>query len=407
MNYDICIIGGGAAGMMAAIVAKQKNPALNVLILERLSRVGKKLSLTGNGRCNITNRELSVKNYHGAQPEFVLPFFENFSVSDTERFFEKLGISIIYEESKGYPASLQAASVTDALRFSCDELGVVTECEQKVIDIQKNSGGFCVITDKNKFSATAVVVTSGLLSGGEKLGCDGSMLELLKKMGVSCNAMSPAIVQLKTDTEIVRQLKGIKVNAMASHISKNTVVREEFGEVLFCDYGLSGPPILQLAGGCSVNDVILLDLAPCSALDELKDKLIKRAENLKYRKNDEFLSGFINKRLGQVILKTCGISLNDYVSTLNHSDIEKICRRIKSFKATVRGHNGFANSQVTKGGLLCREFDKQTLMCKKIPGLFAAGEILDIDGDCGGYNLQWAWSSGYAVGIAAACYTEK
>ncbi len=408
MKSDICIIGGGAAGMMAAIAAKEKNPSLRVVILERLSRVGKKISVTGNGRCNITNKNPDISRYHGMLPSFASPLLERFSVEFTEAFFENIGVPIVYEGDKGFPASFQAASVTDALRFHCDELGVITECEQRVTDIQKDGGGYLVVTDKSRFFAKAVIAAAGMLSGGEKFGCDGSAFSILKNMGIRYSAPSPAIVKLKTDTEIVRQLKGIKVNAGVSVYDKKGILkRTDFGEVLFCDYGLSGPPILQVSGDCNEGDTVSLDLVPYLNFALLKEKLTARAKNLTSRNCDEFLSGFINKRLGQVVLKRCNLPLNYAVSLLGAKDIDSVCRMLKAFKTTVRGLGGFLDSQVTRGGLLCSEFDNVTLMCKKHSGLFAAGEILDIDGDCGGFNLQWAWSSGYAAGLAAADYVER
>lgn len=407
MIYDICIIGGGAAGMMAAITAKRINSRLNVLILERLPRVGKKLSLTGNGRCNITNRSAGQNNYHGETPSFCLSAFGRFGVSETESFFKEIGVPIIYEGDKGYPASLQATSVTDALRFCCEESGITVLCEQKVADIKKAGKDFSVTATDRTFRTHAVIAAAGMLSGGEKLGCDGNVYGILKKLGIKTVKPRPAIVQLKTDTEFVRQLKGIKVNADVTLLSKNKEKRREYGEVLFCDYGVSGPPVLQLSGDAEENDTLKLDLIPAVNRDTLLKDLLERQKNLKSRKNDEFLSGMLQKRLGQVVLKRCGVSLSEGVTALSYGDICKIRDNIKCFTLTVTGNNGFINSQVTKGGLSCKEFDSTTLMCKKTGGLFAAGELLDIDGDCGGYNLQWAWSSGYLAAASAAEYVMR
>ncbi len=406
MIWDILIIGGGAAGLFAAVSAKGKNENLNIAIIERLDRVGKKLALTGNGRCNITNRRPDIARYHGRQPQFIESAFSRFTLADTERFFCELGTPIIYEGDKGFPASLQAASVTDALRFRCDESGVVTKCGQRVTDIKKKGDLFSVTTDKGEERAKAVIVAGGMLSGGEKLGCDGSVYGIIKRLGIEGVSPSPAIVQLKTETDFVRQLKGIKVDAEATVLRSGKAVRHEFGEVLFCDYGISGPPVLQLSGSCREGDTVSLDLMPSIEKSVLINMLLSRRENLKNRKNDEFLSGFMNKRLGQVALKRAGLSLGDGVSELSDGDIKAIAAQIKAFSLKVTGNTGFNNSQVTAGGLACREFDSETLMSKKIGGLFAAGEILDIDGDCGGFNLQWAWSSGYCAAMGAAEYVK-
>ncbi len=406
MIYDICIIGGGAAGLMAAVTAKAESRSLQVVVLERLDRVGKKISLTGNGRCNITNRKLETKNYHGKNPQFTEGIFSRFSVSETEDFFESIGVPIVYEGDKAFPSSLQAASVCDALRFRCNELGVETRCNEKVKDIKKQGSVFNVYTETGVTAAKAVIAAAGMLSGGERLGCDGSVMGILKRLGLKAAAPRPAIVQLKTNVDFVKQLKGIKVNAEALLTRDGRIVRCENGEVLFCDYGLSGPPILQLSGSACTDDIISLDLLPNINKSELEKKLILRKENLSARQNDEFLSGLINKRLGQVILKRAGLKMTDPVCKLSPDDIKRICYNIKAFTSTVTGNTGFINSQATNGGILTDEFDCDTLMCRKIKGLFAAGEILDIDGDCGGYNLQWAWSSGFVAAKAAAEYIE-
>ncbi len=406
MIYDICIIGGGAAGLMAAVTAKEVNRKLRVVVLERLDRVGKKISLTGNGRCNITNRFIETKNYHGKNPQFTKGVFSQFSVTETEEFFDRIGVPIIYEGDKAFPSSLQAASVTDALRFRCDELGVETRCKEKVNDIKKQGDFFNIYTETGAVCASAVIVAAGMLSGGERLGCDGSVMGILKRLSLNAVAPKPAIVQLKTNVDFVKQLKGIKVNADVLLTRDGHIVRHENGEVLFCDYGLSGPPILQLSGSAREGDVVSLDLMPSTDMTELEQKLFLRKKNLSARQNDEFLSGLINKRLGQVVLKRAGLKMTDPVYGLLPDDIKRICCNIKAFKATVTGNTGFVNSQVTSGGILTDEFDENTLMCRKISGLFAAGEILDIDGDCGGYNLQWAWSSGSVAAKAANKFVE-
>lgn len=401
MFFDLCIIGGGAAGLMAAITAKEANAKLNVCIMERLDRVGKKIALTGNGRCNITNKNISANNYYGKDSQFVVPVLSRFSTADTCAFFERLGVPVIFEGNKGYPRSLQAASVVDALRFRADELGVSTLVNTRISAIKKQGDRYIVSTAEDNFKCRAVIVCAGLLSGGSKLGCDGEMLSVLKGLGLDCTAVSPAIVQVKTDTDFVRQLKGIKIDAEVSLIRNGTVLRREFGETLFCDYGLSGPPILQLSGHAKKGDKIVLDLAPEFDFSALIAMLSARAKTLKNRKNDEFLSGLLNKRLGQVVLKRTGVALSGNVSDITPSQIKAVCGVIKGFECCYTDNNGFNNSQVTMGGILTREFDGRTLMSKKYPGLFAAGELLDITGDCGGYNLQWAWSSGYTAALGA------
>lgn len=406
MFFDICIVGGGAAGLIAAIAAKQKNKKLNIAILERLDRVGKKIALTGNGRCNITNKNITAERYHGKNVSFSGHALSLFGTAETLKFFENIGLPIIFEGDKGYPRSLQAASVTDALRFKANELGVSTFTDTLVEKIKKDGNSFLLFAGDKTFKSTAVIAAGGLLSGGQRLGCDGQLLGVLGALGIKSVEPSPAIVQLKTNPEYVRQLKGIKVNADVFAKRGEKTIKSDFGEVLFCDYGLSGPPILQLSGRVKQGDRILLDLAPEYTKEELKNILISRKDMLSSRKNDEFLSGLLNKRLGQVLIKCACLSLGNAVYTITNGEIEKLCNVIKGFEFSITGNTGFANSQVSSGGIETSQFCAKTLMCNKISGLFAAGEILDIDGDCGGFNLQWAWASGFLAGQSAAEFVK-
>ena len=406
MKNDVIIIGGGAAGLCAAVAIKQKNPALSVRVLEALPRVGKKLATTGNGRCNITNKNITKERYHGKSTDFAMYALSRFSGKQTEDFFHSIGVDFVFEEDKGYPASLQAASVVDCLRFAAEESGVIICTETKVTNIQLSRGLYKVVTGNMSFLTENIVIAAGLLSGGERLGSDGQMLSLLKKAGFKAVKTHPAIVQLKTEPETVRQLKGIKVNAKVSLKSDDRLLRQEYGEVLFCDYGLSGPPILQVSGAAATlqSPVISLDLMPDRSIDALTAELCERIAILSGRNTDEFFTGIINKRLGQVIIKTAGYKLNTPVSSLDNNAAKKMAALIKDLSLNVTGNTGFIKSQVTAGGLDTEQFDPETMMSREYSGLYAIGEILDIDGDCGGFNLQWAWSSALC---AADAITKK
>ena len=316
------------------------------------------------------------------------------------RFFESIGVPFVFEGDKGYPSSLQAASVVDCLRFAADEMGVITNTETKVTNIQVSSGNYKVIADNMSFMAKNVIVAAGLFSGGDRMGCDGSMLNILKKAGYKAVKTAPAIVQLKTETDIVKQLKGIKVNATVALKKDGKIIRSDFGETLFCDYGLSGPPVMQVSREVSRGDgkyEIFLDIMPDTEFSSLNEILEYRAEMFNNRKLDEFFTGMLNKRLGQVILKIAGCRINDSVASLDKVKIKKITSVIKGMRFAVTGTTGFSNSQVTSGGLATAQFDNKTMMSKSDKGLYAVGEILDIDGDCGGYNLSWAWSSAFCA----------
>ncbi len=404
MKNDVIIIGGGAAGLCAAVALKQKNPDLSVRLLETLPRVGKKLATTGNGRCNITNKNIVKERYHGKKTDFAVYALSRFGGSKTEEFFHGIGVDFVFEEDKGYPASLQAASVVDCLRFAAEETGVIVCTETRVTNIQLSGGLFKVIAGNMSFLSENVIIAAGLLSGGERLGSDGQMLALLKKAGFKTVKTHPAIVQLKTAPEIVRQLKGIKVNADVSLKSGGRLLRREYGEVLFCDYGLSGPPVLQVSGAAATaqSPVISLDLMPDKSLQALTAELRERIALLSTRSTDEFFTGMMNKRLGQIIIKAANYKLNTPVSAFDKNAPQRMAGVIKDFSFAVTGNTGFVNSQVTSGGLDTEQFDPQTMMSREYKGLYAIGEILDIDGDCGGFNLQWSWSSALCAAEAIA-----
>ncbi len=396
--FDFIIIGGGAAGMAAGIEFKKLCTTLQVAIIERLDRVGKKLSLTGNSRCNITNRNISLENYHGEDPKFCVSALERFGVAETEEFFADLGVLFKTEkEGKVYPYSLQASSVVDVLRFGAERLGITVIPNTEITKIIPKGNKFCLISKDKEYYCRATLLATGGKAGG-KIATD-SGYGLLRTLGHRLTCLSPAIVQVKTDTTYTLQLKGVKVNATVKVEDKT-----DFGEVLFCDYGLSGPPILQLSRYMNKGDKISLDLMPEYSVDELVDLLHRRMTTLNTTCG-EFFCGMLQKRLGQVVLKQCGFSVNDS-AVFTKPQIIEIVETVKGMEFEYLDTNGFSNAQVTHGGIATADFNPETLMSKKYRGLFACGEVLDIDGDCGGYNLQWAWSSGIIAARSAAEYLE-
>lgn len=404
MGYDVIIIGGGAAGLAAAISAAERDAKLSIAVLERGERVGRKIATTGNGRCNITNRDLSLDRFHGEDVGFAQYALSRYGLSYTTDFFARMGVLLKFEASgKAYPYSLQAASVTDALRFRAAALGVELLTGVTVTGIQKN---LTVVTDQGNFAAKRVIVAAGGYAA-PKTGSDGAGCKLLKSLGHTATRILPAIVQLKTDNSITRALKGIKTDGVATVLVNGKSLRREEGEILFTEYGLSGPPILQLSRTAAAHlgrgkVEISLDIFPEYTRAQTEALLTARAVQLRDRTLEEFFTAMLNKRLGQTVLKTYGCKLSTLAGDLTAQDIAAIARKLHDLRFEVTDTTGFANAQTTAGGIKTREFHAKTMESRLVRGLYAAGEVLDIDGDCGGYNLQWAWSSGILAGVSAA-----
>ncbi len=401
----LAIVGGGASGLAAAIEAGRTAPEAEIVILERLDRVGKKILATGNGRCNYSNTNADIDNYYGRDRMFADYALKEFTVENTVNFFNQLGV-FPKEEKNGrlYPFSLQASAVLDALRNECERLGVDILTGFCVKEAVKKDGGFVLSSaDGRRISADRLIIAGGGCASAS-LGSDGSAFRLLKDFGHSITELAPALVQLKTRPEEVKSLKGIKLTGGVSLIHKHRIICEDYGEVLFTDYGVSGPPIFQLSARTAFikNAVLSLDLMSEYSPKEVYDILENRRESLSHLTMESFFTGLLNKRIGNLISRRIGIEKLSYgVGELTNRQLWAIASQIKDYRLEITGTNGFKNAQVTAGGALTSEFDGRTMQSRIVKGLYACGEVLDIYGGCGGYNLQWAWSSGRLAGRSA------
>ena len=390
----IAVIGGGAAGLCFAVMLKNLDASINITVFEALDRVGKKLATTGNGRCNITNLDLFGDRYHG-DSGLATKLLSDFGYKNQQDFFKELGVLFVApEDNRVYPMSLQASSVVDALRFAAMEKGVEILVNTRVHSVGRADKGFIVSISGENQNFDAVVVATGGKAGG-KLGSEDGYA-ILKFFGHKIEGLSPSIVQIKTEPQLVRQLKGIKVDANVT-ITSDEGSRTDFGEVLFCDYGLSGPPVLQVSRLANAkNACVSLDLLPNWSAGELFDEIMRRTALYKNRPISELFAGFINKRLSQVVMKSAGIDIAERAEILDKKAVSNIVGTIKNWNFKVTGTTGFENAQVTAGGAQTTQFF-DNLMSKKCKGLFAIGEVLNVDGDCGGFNLAFAWASAAAA----------
>lgn len=405
MRNKIIIIGGGASGLMAAITAA--GLGAEVTILEHMDRVGKKILSTGNGRCNLTNLAMDAKCYRSGQKWFPMNVIEQFPVKDTLAFFEGIGILTKSRNQYIYPNSDQASSVLDALRLECDRLGVHTVTGCQVRQAKKaGKGMFAVQTDQGEFRAHSLILATGS-KAAPVTGSDGSGYELAKSFGHTIIKVLPALVQLRCEGKHFKQLAGIRSDVHLRVISEGRTLAEEDGELQLTDYGISGIPTFQisryasvaLASGKKVS--VLIDFLPGKTMEEMKGFMKNRVKQLSYRKCEDFLTGVLNKKLSGVLLKLSGISLETPVSQVRWENWERLSFNIKQFEAKVTATNDYAQAQICCGGVDTRQIDAGTMESKLVPGLYLVGELVDVDGICGGYNLQWAWSSGYVAGTYA------
>ncbi len=406
---NVAVVGGGAAGLMSAIVAARNGAT--VTVLERGDRVGRKILATGNGRCNMTNIYADAGNYHGENPKFVISALSGFGAQAAMDFFAQLGILCrIEEDGKVYPYSNQASAVLDVMRMELERLKVAVRCNFEVMDITVKNGKFHIKSYQNEiFTADKVIFASGG-KAAPNLGSNGSGYDILQKLGHTVTELFPALVQLKTDTEYVRGLKGIKLDANVSIEENGKKLKSEFGEVLFAEYGLSGPPVFQLSriGAEGVRKgakrTAVLDIMPEYDNQQVKQLLTERITHSGGKKLENLFVGMLNKRLGQILLKACGVApLSRTADSLTKNEIAAIVEKIKSWDFEVTGTMSWNNAQVTAGGVRTKEISPSTMESKLVKGLYIVGEIMDIDGDCGGFNLQWAWSSAYAAGRSVVC----
>lgn len=400
------IIGGGAAGMVAGIFAARAGA--RVTILERNDRIGKKILVTGNGKCNLGNYHLTMEEYYGNNPIWIEKALKSFGTEETVEFFRGLGLLLKERNGYIYPACEQAAVVLDVLRFELQSLGVEVITESKINSIckEKESGKIILSDGAKKYTYDAVILACGS-KAAPKTGSDGSGYKLAKQIGHRILPTVPALVQLKCSEDYLKAVAGVRADATVKVYDNGECVANERGELQLTEYGISGIPVFQLS---RIVNYILRDKPEVSVeIDFLPDydemdlqKLYHDRMTLqKNRTVEEFFTGLLNKKLMTLFIKLAGLKGNALVEQADKNKIAQVYKLCKSWRVHVNGSNPYDNAQVCAGGVDTTEVS-ENMESLKMPGVYLAGELLDVDGKCGGYNLQWAWCSGYLAGRAAA-----
>ena len=389
--YNAIIVGGGATGLLCAVELCRGNNALDgqdVLIIERNERVGKKILATGNGQGNISNENMSLDNYHG-DDNFIQSFFQNSNNLTIESYFENLGLPILTEANgKKFPLSKQSSSISDIIRAHINEYNIQSVFSEKVISVAKYKGYYRVTTTSQEFYAKNVVLACGG-KAGKQFGTDGSSYVLAQKFGHKLSQLYPSLVQLKTDTSLIRGLNGLKENVIVSAYDGEKFLKTAKGDILFTQYGVSGSAIFQVSGylTSAKNPNIKIEFLPQYTYEETLEVLELVKNSPLYKTNP--LLGIINKKVGEALVKSC----------VNRTT-KDFARAIKGFYLKVTGNLGFDLAQVTKGGILTDNICPNTLESQLEKGIYLGGEMLNVDGDCGGYNLTFAFMCGIKIAKA-------
>lgn len=405
MGYSVGIIGGGAAGLTAAIAAAGRGA--QVTLIERNNRPGKKLLATGNGKCNLGNENLSLDKYYTGHPDFLEGCLKRFGTAETKAFFTGIGLMLKSKNGYLYPVSEQASAVLDVLRYEAKALGVtfVTGCKAEEIEISPGDRK-CVRGGGEIFSFDRVILACGG-SAAPKTGSDGSGYLLAQRLGHSIIPTVPALVQLKCRENYLKSVSGVRTDALVTVLRRGKVQARERGELQLTDYGVSGIPVFQLSR--VVNYILkeerevelVIDFLPDETRESFETVCGDRAFLQKNRTVEEFFTGMLHKKLMMLFIRLAGLKATEPVAAADRKKVRRVYELCRHWKLQVTGSNSYDNAQVCAGGVPLDELTEQ-LESKKASGIYLAGEMLDVDGKCGGYNLQWAWCSGYLAGSAAA-----
>ncbi len=401
-NENMIIIGAGAAGLCAAIVRARAGQ--RVTLLEQNNKIGKKILVSGNGKCNIGNRYIDAKRFHSQNPDFVEAVLDGYGFEVIETFFTSLGLPLIEaKEGKMFPMSLQASTVVELLEYEAKRVGVKILCDSAVTGIDKQNKLFTIESSQGTMTAAQLLLASGS-QAVPRLGGSTSGYAFATKMGHTLIRRHPALVQLCSDEVWVKGASGVKVSGLAKLYANGEYITEKKGDLLFTNYGISGLAILDLSREASIHLAsfdyceLSLDLMPELSKEKLTNLLLSRIQEESQKPIALWLQGVMNKKLTAVILEQskCKVSTE---KQLNRKEINKLVHSIKNLKLSISDTKGFEGAEVSTGGIDTAEVNPENMESKIVPNLFFAGEILDVDGDRGGFNFHFAWVSGMKVGI--------
>lgn len=401
----IAIIGAGAAGIIAAITAKRLNKDLQIDLFDANKGIGKKILASGNGRCNISNNQITSKNYLGENPDFTSFALKEFDFKAFEKFCKSIGLLLdIKPSGKVYPLSNEAKSVTNLLELALQELGVNIYLESMITDIEKIDDKFNITTKENEYKAYDKVVISNGLGAAPQLNANESGLEFASKFGHSFNPTYPSLVGLKTDNTYNGKLQGVKKECNVSLYINGICEQEIFGDVLFTSYGVSGFAILDISQLAVLNlsqyqDVkIAINFFPKINRNDLGDQIQTLFKTIPSQKAVDIITGMVSNKIAPVLLDICKINIDTKAADINAKQIKALAYQLNQWKMKVVDTQGFGHAEASGGGVRTAEVDNKTYESKLVKNLYFAGEVLDIVGNRGGFNLQFAWASGYLVG---------
>ena len=392
----LIIIGAGASGLVAAIEAQRNG--LDVLVLERMDRPGKKILATGNGKCNLTNSYYDKDTYRGMQREFAYHIINKFDYKNVLSFFESLGLFTVENNGYYYPKSGQASTVLDVLLLQCKHQNIPIHCQQEVVNIKKKEKRFEVYTTNECYQADYVLLCGGGKSN-EKLGSNGSVIELAKGLGHKIIPLAPALCALHAKGSFFKETSGVRTKAKLRLLVDGTYTNWNQGELQLTDYGISGVMVFCLSryavyGLMEKKGVKAhIDFMPDMNYDECKEALLYLKKAVPYKTIPQALEGLINQKLALAITKYCKIKTDVCMKQMTMEQCNTLCETLKNFRVEITDFADFSKSQVTAGGVSTKQIEADTMESKLVKGLYFAGEMVDVDGTCGGYNLQWAFSS--------------